>query len=91
MRFILMALVRFYKKYISLHLPSSCIYHPSCSSYALEALRRHGAFKGSVLALLRILRCQGWFFAGGNDPVPRAFSWRRIMSRYMFFWKWRKK
>ncbi len=70
MKRILIALVRFYRKYIS---PckggSSCRFIPTCSQYALEALEKYGALKGSILAIRRILRCHP-FNKGGYDPVP---------------------
>ncbi len=50
-------------------LPSVCRFHPSCSTYALEALRVHGPFKGAVLTARRLVRCQP-MNAGGLDPVP---------------------
>jgi uncharacterized protein len=66
---LLRAAVRGYQLLLRPVLPASCRYHPSCSHYALEALERHGAVKGSRLALLRILRCHPWA-EGGIDPVP---------------------
>lgn len=65
----LIALVSFYRRYISPLLPDSCIYSPTCSEYALEAIEKYGAAKGGWLALRRILRCHP-FHAGGYDPVP---------------------
>ncbi|MEO6716737.1 MAG: membrane protein insertion efficiency factor YidD [Novosphingobium sp.] len=50
-------------------LPPSCRYVPSCSEYAIQALRKHGAIKGGWLALKRLLRCQPWG-GHGHDPVP---------------------
>ncbi|MFN3660452.1 MAG: membrane protein insertion efficiency factor YidD [Brevinematales bacterium] len=91
MQKVLIGLIRFYQRYISSHLPSSCIYCPSCSEYTKEMIQRHGVFRGLFGGILRIFRCQGGLFTGGNDPVPRFFSWKRIVSRYPFFWKWRKK
>ncbi len=63
-------LVKLYQKYISpLKRNSSCIYTPTCSSYAIEALEKYGAIKGMYLAIRRILRCHP-FHKGGYDPVP---------------------
>jgi len=53
----------------SVVLPPSCRYSPSCSAYAIEALRRYGAVKGGWLALRRIGRCHPWG-GSGHDPVP---------------------
>jgi hypothetical protein len=64
-----MALLRFYKRWVSPLLPAACRFTPSCSAYALEAYGRHGFFKGSWLTLRRLLRCHP-FCPGGYDPVP---------------------
>ncbi len=70
MKTILIFLIRDYQKYISpLKRRSVCIYIHTCSSYAIEALQKHGALKGSFLAAKRILRCHP-FAKGGYDPVP---------------------
>jgi uncharacterized protein len=61
--------VRGYQVSISPLLPASCRYHPSCSSYAIEAFERHGALRGEPGAAKRIARCNP-FVAGGYDPVP---------------------
>lgn len=61
--------VRAYQVGIGPLLPASCRYYPSCSAYAIEALERHGAIRGSWLSLRRILRCHP-FRPGGYDPVP---------------------
>ncbi len=61
--------VRGYQVSLSPLLPASCRYHPSCSEYAVQALDKHGAVRGSWLAARRILRCNP-FTAGGFDPVP---------------------
>ena len=67
---ILIACIRFYRKYISgMKIAPCCIYTPTCSQYALEALEKYGALKGSWLAIKRILRCHP-FAKGGYDPVP---------------------
>ncbi len=65
----LVALVRIYQLLVSPLLPPSCRFHPSCSAYAAEALRRHGAARGSWLAVKRLARCHP-FCEGGIDPVP---------------------
>jgi putative membrane protein insertion efficiency factor len=65
----LIYIVRGYQVAISPLLPPSCRYFPSCSSYAVEALEKHGAIRGSWLAARRILRCNP-FRPGGFDPVP---------------------
>ena len=62
-------LVRFYQAAISPYTPSSCRYSPTCSSYTLEALQKHGIFKGGWLALKRIGSCHPWG-GSGYDPVP---------------------
>ena len=69
MKRLLIALVKFYRNYISPLRPPCCRYYPTCSQYALEALEKYGALKGGWLALRRILRCNP-FHKGGYDPVP---------------------
>jgi len=66
---ILIGCIRLYQRLISPLLGQNCRFHPSCSQYAIEALRVHGVFMGTVYATWRILRCQP-FCAGGFDPVP---------------------
>ena len=62
--------IRFYQKYLSpLKVHTHCIYTPTCSQYAIEALKKHGPFKGMYLAIRRILRCHPWG-GSGYDPVP---------------------
>lgn len=61
--------VRFYQLSISPMLPPNCRFTPTCSQYAIEALRRHGAVRGTLLALRRLLRCHPWG-GSGYDPVP---------------------
>lgn len=69
MKKILIALIRFYRKFISPMKGTKCPYFPSCSEYGMEAIEKHGAIKGSFLAIYRILRCNP-FSKGGYDPVP---------------------
>ncbi len=69
MKKVLLSLIRFYRKRISPLFPPMCRYYPTCSTYALEAIEVHGAGKGFLLALWRVLRCNP-FSVGGYDPVP---------------------
>lgn len=64
-----MAAIRFYQREISPLCPPRCRYIPTCSEYALEAVEKYGAVKGTFLATKRILRCNS-FHKGGYDPVP---------------------
>ena len=73
MRIILINLIKFYKYFISPLLGSRCRFYPTCSSYSLEAIQIHGAFKGSFLSLKRLLKCHP-FHEGGIDPVPDKFG-----------------
>jgi uncharacterized protein len=66
---LLLTLLRGYKWALSPFLPPACRYVPTCSDYAAEAIERHGAFRGSALAIWRVLRCHP-FVRGGYDPVP---------------------
>lgn len=66
---LLVLLIRAYRLLVSPLLGRHCRFHPSCSEYTLEALQRHGLWKGSRLALRRIGSCHPWH-AGGFDPVP---------------------
>lgn len=69
MRRLLIAPIRFYRHAISPLLPASCRFTPTCSQYAIEAIAKHGALRGSLLALRRLLRCHPWG-GSGYDPVP---------------------
>ncbi|TRW44845.1 membrane protein insertion efficiency factor YidD [Georgenia yuyongxinii] len=71
---LLVGLVRAYQLVVSPWLPPSCKYYPSCSAYAVTALRRHGVVKGSLLAGWRLLRCNPWSL-GGVDHVPPRGQW----------------
>ena len=62
-------LIRFYQRFIGPALPPSCRFYPSCSTYALEAVAKHGLLRGSWLAAWRLMRCHP-FHPGGVDPVP---------------------
>lgn len=71
MKLLLIFGVRAYQIVISPLLPAACRYYPTCSHYAIEALQKHGAVRGSWLAVKRIARCHP-FRPGGYDPVPDA-------------------
>jgi uncharacterized protein len=69
MKTLLLLLLRAYKLGISPFLGQNCRFYPSCSDYAAEAVREHGALKGSALAAKRLCKCHPWH-PGGLDPVP---------------------
>ncbi len=73
MRFLLIAVIRLYKYFISPLLGSNCRFYPSCSSYSIEALERHGALNGCYITLKRLLKCHP-FHQGGIDPVPEKIG-----------------
>ncbi|GKU25818.1 MULTISPECIES: membrane protein insertion efficiency factor YidD [Clostridium] len=68
MKRILILIIRFYRKFISPLKRPSCIYYPTCSQYAIEAIQKYGSLKGGFMAIKRILRCHP-FHEGGYDPV----------------------
>ena len=72
MKTLLLALIRFYRKYVSPLRPPCCRFIPTCSAYALEAVEKYGAAKGSALALRRLLRCHPFHRQKSilYDPVP---------------------
>ena len=70
---VLIAPIRFYRYFVSPMLPPSCRFTPTCSQYAIEAIEKHGALKGLVLAVRRLARCHPITWLGGShgyDPVP---------------------
>lgn len=77
MRWLMIACIRLYQRFISPLLGANCRFHPSCSQYAIEALEIHGIIRGTGLAIWRILRCQP-FCDGGNDPVPPPGKGRNV-------------
>ncbi|MFA5971783.1 MAG: membrane protein insertion efficiency factor YidD [Lentimicrobiaceae bacterium] len=66
---ILIGIIRFYQYAISPYLPPSCRYTPTCSAYGIEALKKHGPFKGGWLTIKRVVSCNPWG-GSGYDPVP---------------------
>ena len=75
MRGVVVAPIRFYRRFISPALPRTCKYHPTCSEYAVEAVRTYGVLRGLVLAAWRLLRCNPWSH-GGLDPVEAQTIFR---------------
>lgn len=69
----LMGLVQAYRLLLKAWIGNACRFEPSCSAYALQALERHGAAKGSLLSAKRLLRCHP-YCQGGHDPVPEKTS-----------------
>ena len=69
------AVIRFYQTFLSPLTGSSCRFVPSCSSYAIQALKTHGLLWGLLLTVVRILKCHP-FHPGGYDPVPRKTTAR---------------
>lgn len=73
---ILIQLVKGYQRYLSPLFPPTCRYQPTCSTYMIQAIEKHGALKGLLMGIGRILRCHP-FLKGGQDPVPEIFTFRR--------------
>lgn len=73
MKRVLLALIKFYRKFISPYKPPCCKYYPTCSTYAVKAVEKHGVIKGTVLSVWRLMRCNPWSL-GGVDPVPEKFD-----------------
>jgi uncharacterized protein len=69
MKPVFLVLIRFYQKWISAWLPSSCRFYPSCSEYTFQAIEKYGVLKGGWMGVRRIGRCHP-FHPGGFDPVP---------------------
>ncbi|WP_296096294.1 membrane protein insertion efficiency factor YidD [Dialister sp.] len=69
MKTVLIGMIRFYRSFISPLKPPCCRFTPTCSEYALQAIEKYGALKGSWLAVKRIIRCNP-FCKGGYDPLP---------------------
>ena len=76
----LVAFLQIYKTFLSPFFGGACKYQPSCSNYALEAIKMHGAARGSILAMKRIGRCRP-FKQGGFDPVPSVDELNRVGLR----------
>ena len=80
---VLIGLVKAYRLLLSPALGSACRFEPTCSAYALQALQRHGAARGSYLTLKRLGRCHPWC-DGGHDPVPELPDTAPNASKALF-------
>jgi putative membrane protein insertion efficiency factor len=79
-RALILVPIRAYRRFVSPALPNRCKYYPSCSAYAMEAIREVGALRGSILAAWRLLRCNP-FSHGGYDPVEARPFFRDRSSK----------
>ena len=70
MKAVLLALIRFYRRNISPYTPASCRFTPTCSAYAIDAINKYGAARGTWLALKRFLKCHPFYKGDHYDPVP---------------------
>ncbi|WP_291292372.1 membrane protein insertion efficiency factor YidD [Enterococcus sp.] len=87
----LIGFVRLYQRFISPLFPPRCRYYPTCSSYMIQAIQVHGAGKGSLMGISRILRCHP-FVPGGLDYVPQRFTLKRnTQDREQPVYHYRKK
>lgn len=75
--YVFIGLIRFYQLVISPWTPSTCRYTPTCSTYSIQAFKKHGPVKGFYLSLKRILSCNPWG-GHGEDPVPESFQFRKL-------------
>lgn len=90
LRKIIVLPIRFYQKIISPHIPNACLYNPSCSQYAKNAILKHGFLLGLILGITRIFRCNSSMYVGGDDKVPDKFSFKYIRNAYKEHWRWKK-
>jgi putative membrane protein insertion efficiency factor len=79
-RALILGVVNAYRALVAPLLGERCRFHPSCSAYAIDAVRTHGAVKGSLLSMWRLLRCTP-LSAGGVEPVPPRGMWIRFKDR----------
>ncbi|HIV99470.1 MAG TPA: membrane protein insertion efficiency factor YidD [Candidatus Ornithospirochaeta avicola] len=75
-----------YRGLLSPFFGPSCRYTPSCSSYFIQAVKKHGIIKGAILGFARLFRCRKSFL-GGPDPVPETFSLKEIRDRHKIYKK----
>ncbi|MBQ8568058.1 MAG: membrane protein insertion efficiency factor YidD [Oscillospiraceae bacterium] len=80
MKHIFLLLLKLYRKFISPLFPPCCKYYPTCSTYAVKAFTKHGAVKGLILSVWRLIRCNPWSL-GGVDHVPDEFTWSYFIKK----------
>jgi putative membrane protein insertion efficiency factor len=80
MKAIVLAPLRFYRRFISPGLPPRCKFHPSCSAYAVQVIERYGILRGVVLAVWRVLRCNPWSHGGFDPPEAQTLFARRTTT-----------
>ncbi|MFP4114402.1 MAG: membrane protein insertion efficiency factor YidD [Spirochaetota bacterium] len=89
-RIVLAVPVWLYQKVVSPALPPHCIYSPTCSEYTRRAILQHGLL-GALAGLMRLLRCVGGLYTGGDDPVPNRLTAKYVFGSYRRFWRGRPK
>ena len=89
-RILLSMPVWLYQKVVSPALPPHCIYTPTCSEYTRQAITRHGLL-GVLMGLLRVFRCVGGLYTGGDDPVPDIVTPYYLFGSYRRFWRGRNR
>lgn len=83
MKYIAVFFIKLYKTFISPLFPPCCKYYPTCSAYAVKAFEKHGFFKGFILMVWRLLRCNP-FSRGGVDHVPEKFEWAYFKKKNFY-------
>ncbi len=74
---LLIASIKFYQRFISPLKPPSCRFYPTCSNYAIEAIKKFGPLQGGLMAIYRVLRCGPWSAGGYDPPVKPLFTFKR--------------
>ncbi len=74
---VLIYIIKFYQRFISPIKPPSCRFYPTCSNYAIEAIKKFGPFQGGIMAIYRVLRCGPWSAGGYDPPVKPLFTFKR--------------
>jgi len=74
---LLIGAIRFYQRFISPIKPPSCRFYPTCSNYAIEAIKRFGPIQGTLMAAFRVLRCGPWSAGGYDPPIKPLFTFKR--------------